>query len=123
MARPYSEDIRERVVARVEAGASRREAAEQFDICASTAIKWMQRVEETGGCAPLPTGGSVSPLDAHEAELRALIAETPDMTLDETVAEMRRRKLPGSRSALFRFLDRHKITFKKNSARSRARAA
>jgi transposase len=123
MPRPYSEDIRERVVARVEAGASRREAAEQFDICPSSAIKWMQRVDETGSCAAKPSGGSVSPLDKHEAELLALIAEEPDMTLDEMVAEMHRRRIPGSRSALWRFLDRREITLKKNPARSRARAA
>lgn len=123
MARPYSEDIRQRVVARVEAGASRREAAEHFDICPSSAIKWMQRVEETGSCAAKPMGGSLSPLDRHEAELRALIAETPDATLDEIVSAMRRRKIPGSRTSLWRFLDRHGITLKKNPARERARAA
>jgi transposase len=123
MARPYSEDIRERVVARVEAGASRREAAEQFDICASSAIKWMQRVEATGSCAAKPMGGSVSPLDRHEAELLALLAEAPDATLDEMVLAMRKRKIPGSRTALWRFFDRRGISFKKNPARSRARAA
>lgn len=123
MARPYSEDIRERVVARIEAGASRREAAEHFDICPSSAIKWMQRVEATGGCAAKPMGGSVSPLDKHEAELMALLAETPDATLDELVQTMRKRKIPGSRTSLWRFLDRHRITLKKNSARQRTRAA
>lgn len=123
MARPYSQDIRERVVARVEGGASRREAAEHFEVCPSSAIKWMQRVEKTGSCAAKPSGGSVSPLDGHEAELRALIAETPDATLDEIVSAMHRRKIPGSRTSLWRFLDRHGITLKKNSARERARAA
>jgi transposase len=123
MARPYSQDIRERVVARVEGGASRREAAEHFDICPSSAIKWVQRVEKTGSCAAKPSGGSVSPLDRRKKELLALIAETPDATLDEIVSAMHRRKIPGSRTSLWRFLDRHKITLKKNSARERARAA
>ena len=123
MARPYSQDIRERVVARVEAGASRREAAADFDICPSTAIKWMQRVDETGVCAARPVGGSVSPLDAHEADLLSLLAGAPDMTLDEMVVAMRKRKLPGSRTALWRFFERRGITFKKNPQRSRARAA
>lgn len=123
MARPYSEDIRLRVVARVESGVSRREAAEQFDICPSTAIKWMQRVDETGGCAAKPMGGRVSPLDRRKKELLALIAEAADATLDEIVQAMHRRKIPGSRTSLWRFLDRHKITLKKKSARIRARAA
>lgn len=123
MARPYSEDIRERVVARIEGGASRREAAEHFDICPSSAIKWMQRLEKTGSCAAKPMGGSLSPLDGHRQELLALIAETPDATLDEIVSAMHKRKIPGSRTALWRFLDRHGITLKKNSARERTRAA
>jgi transposase len=123
MARPYSEDIRERVVARIEGGASRREAAEHFDICPSSAIKWMQRLEKTGSCAAKPMGGSLSPLDRHRQELLALIAETPDATLDEIVSAMHKRKIPGSRTALWRFLDRHGITLKKNSARERTRAA
>lgn len=123
MARPYSQDIRERVVARVEGGASRREAAEHFEVCPSSAIKWVQRVEKTGSCAAKPSGGSVSPLDGYEAELRALIAETPDATLDEIVQAMHRRKIAGSRTALWRFLDRHGITLKKNPARERTRAA
>ena len=123
MARPYSEDIRARVVARVEGGASCREAAEHFDICHSSAIKWMKRVETTGSFAAKPMGGGVSPLDRHKKELLALIAETPDATLDEIVQEMHRRKLPGSRTSLWRFLDRHGITLKKNTARERTRAA
>lgn len=123
MARPYSEDIRERVVARIEGGASRREAAEHFDICPSSAIKWMQRLEKTGSCAAKPMGGSLSPLDRHRQELLALIAETPDATLDEIVSAMHKRKIPGSRTALWRFLDRHGITLKKNPARERTRAA
>ena len=65
----------------------------------------------------------MSPLDGHEAELMALLAETPDATLDEMVAAMHKRNIPGSRSALWRFLDRHGITLKKNPARNRARAA
>lgn len=123
MARPYSEDIRERVVARIEGGASRREAAEHFDICPSSAIKWMQRLEKTGSCAAKPMGGSLSPLDRHKKELLALIAETPDATLDEIVSAMHKCKIPGSRTSLWRFLDRHGITLKKNSARERTRAA
>lgn len=113
MPSPYSEDLRERVIARVESGTSRREAAEHFEICPSSAIKWFQCWRDTGSCAAKPMGGSVSPLDKHEEALRAIIAETPDITLDEMVVAMHERKIAGSRSALWRFLDRHGITFKK----------
>ena len=83
----------------------------------------MQRVEKTGSYAAKPMGGKISPLDSYKQELLALIAETPDVTLDEIVSAMHRRKIPGSRTSLWRFLDRHGITLKKNSARERTRAA
>lgn len=123
MPRAYSGDIRERVIARVEGGASRRDAADHFEISASAAIRWVERWRETGSSAAKPTGGSVSPLEKHKSALLAVIAETPDMTLDELVVAVHKRKIVGSRSALWRFLDRHGITLKKNSARSRTRTA
>ena len=123
MPRPYSADVRERVVGRVASGSSRRDAADQFEISASAAIRWAQRFRDTGSFAAKPTGGSVSPLEEHAPVLLALIAEQPDMTLDELVVVVHKRKIAGSRSALWRFLDRHGITFKKNSARSRTRTA
>jgi transposase len=42
-----------------------------------------------------------------------LIADHPDLTLDEIVAAMRKRRIPGSRSAVWRFFERHNISFKK----------
>jgi transposase len=45
-----------------------------------------------------------------------VIAEHPDLTLVETLAELRKRRIRTSRSALWRFLDRHNITFKKKPA-------
>ena len=80
--------------AEVEAGASRREAAECVEVSASSAIKWMQRLNETGSIAAKPSGGSISPLEAHADVLLALIAEQPDLTLDEIVAVMRQRGSP-----------------------------
>src|SRR3984957_17200289 len=48
MPKPYSDDLRERVIEAVEAGASRREAAESFNLCPSSAVKWLQRWRDTG---------------------------------------------------------------------------
>jgi hypothetical protein len=42
--------------------------------------------------------------------------EHPDLTLVEMLAELRKRRIRTSRSALWRFLDRHNITFKKKPA-------
>jgi transposase len=109
----YSVDLRVRVVEAVEAGASRREAAERFEISASTAIRWMERREQTGSAAAKPTGGSCSPLEKHADRLLALIAEQPDLTLEEVVAAMGRQGIDGSRTAVWRFFERHNISFKK----------
>src|SRR5271169_4849207 len=113
MPKPCSLELRERVVEAVESGASRREAAEWFDVSPSSAIKWMQRRQETGSIAPKPSGGSISPLEADADFLLALIIEQPDLTLDEIVAAMRKRRIAGSRSAVWRFFERHNISFKK----------
>src|SRR5947208_9411555 len=114
MPKPCSLELRERVVDAVESGASRREAAEWFDVSPSSAIKWMQRRQATGSIAAKPSGGSISPLEAHAAFLFVLIARQPDLTLDEIVAAMHKRRIAGSRSAVWRFFQRHKISVKKS---------
>lgn len=114
MPKPCSLDLRMRVLREVEAGASRREAAECVEVSASSAIKWMQRLNETGSIAAKPSGGSISPLEAHAAVLLELIAEQPDLTLDEIVAVIRKRRIAGSRSAIWRFFKRHNVSFKKS---------
>src|SRR5262245_4957055 len=57
MPKAYSGDMRERVIAEVESGASRREAAEEFEVSASTAIIWVKCFRQTGRCAAKPRGG------------------------------------------------------------------
>jgi transposase len=109
--------MRTRVIARVESGASRREAAEHYEVSASTAVIWVKCFRETGRCAAKRRGGSTSPLEEHAEFLLAVLDEQPDLTLDEVIAVMRRNKVPGSRTAVWRFFQRHKITFKKSFAR------
>lgn len=118
----YSADMRTRVIARVESGASRREAADHYEVSPSTAVIWVKCFRETGRCAAKPRGGSISPLEAHAEFLLALIEKQPDLTLDEVVAAMRRHRVPGSRTAVWRFFQRRKITFKKSAARGGAGA-
>jgi transposase len=122
MPAPYSMDLRERVIAAVAGGASRREAAEEFGLSPSVVIIWMQRYEATGSVEPRPTGGSVSPLEEHEEFILGLIKEKQDMILDEIVKAMTKAKILGSRTAVWRFLDRHGITVKKNAVRRGAKA-
>ena len=79
----------------------------------------MHRFEETGSIAPKPSGGST--VEKHADFLLGLIAEQPD-TLDEIVAAMRKRRIAGSRSAVWRFFARRNISFKKKSVCSGAEA-
>lgn len=116
MPKSYSGDVRERVIGAVESGASRREAADLVEVSASSAVRWLQRWHESGSAAPKPRGGSVSPLEEFATRVLALTAERPDLTLVETVAELRKQRIRTSRSALSRFFQRHGITLKKKSA-------
>jgi transposase len=112
MPKPYSIDLRGRVIEDVETGASRREAAERYGLSPSVVVIWVQRFEETGNVAAKPSGGT-SPLEKHAEFLLALIADKPDMTLDEIVVAMRKRRIAGSRSAVWRLFARRNISFKK----------
>jgi transposase len=83
----------------------------------SSAVKWLQRWRESRSAGPKPRGGSISPLEEYAIEILALVAEQPDLTLVETVAELRKRRIKTSRSALCRFFQRHNITLKKKACK------
>jgi transposase len=93
MARGYSIDLRERVVAIVEEGESRREAARLLNIGASTVIRWIARFTKTGSVAEHSgTGHARSPLKRHEQSLLELVAKDPDLTLGEIRVRLRSEK-------------------------------
>jgi putative transposase len=126
MTSPYPEDFRRRVVAAVGKGLSRREAADLFQIGVSTAINWVKRWEATGSVATKPMGGDqVSKIVGGDAEwVLGLVRAKPDLTLAEIQSALRKqRRLEVSIAAVWRFLDKHGLRFKKNAARRRARAA
>jgi transposase len=115
MPKAYSGDLRVRVIEMVEAGASRREAAEVFALADSTAVKWLQRWEESGSAAAKPRGGSISPLEPHATLILEVVQAQPDATFVELLVVLKGRGIRTSRSALWRFFGRHNITFKKKS--------
>jgi transposase len=124
MSRPYSEDLRLRAVAAVEGGLSRRQAAARFSVGVSSVIRWCQRKAATGVVAAKPMGGKVKPkLLAHRTWILERIAAEPSLTLEELRAELGARGTVVATSTVFEFLKREKLSFKKNSARRRARAA
>ena len=57
MARAYSLDLRERVVAAVTAGQSCRSAARTFMVSVASVVKWSQRQRAIGSPAALKMGG------------------------------------------------------------------
>jgi transposase len=122
MAKGYSKDLRVRAVSIVEAGESAREAARLLNVGASTTIRWIERWTTTGSVEAKPgTGHSRSPLDEYRRWLLDLVAAEPDLTLEEIRERLRReKKLKCATSSIWRFYDRHDITFKKNPARRRA---
>ncbi len=113
MGRPYSEDLRRRIVTAVEAGLSCSAAARQFAVSVSCAIKLLQRWRRTGSVAPDPRGRKPYALADHEGLVRELVAARPDMTLDELHEELGRRGIRVGRSSIGRFLLAGGLTLKK----------
>ena len=122
MARPYSLDLRQRVLAQVAAGMSCHEVAELNAIVPSTVVKWARRHRDTGSPAAKPMGGKRPYLlEAHRAWLAARIGEKPDLTLHALLDELaERRNVVVSCDTLWRFLKHIGVSFKKNAARERA---
>jgi len=114
MARPYSLDLRERVVARVEAGDSCRAVAALFGVSVASVVKWSQRKRQTGSAAARPMGGKRRYAVAGERDwLLARVAETPDVTLRALVVELAARGVTVSYFAVWHFFENEGITFKK----------
>lgn len=125
MARPYSKDLRDRVVGAVEGGKSRREVARIFGVGLSTVIAWVRRFRETGSAAAKPMGGDYSSrLKGQRAWLLARIEAQNDLTLEEIRSELNsERGIAVGYGTVWRFYAAEGISFKKNRSRGRARAA
>lgn len=125
MTKPISEDLRSRVIAAVDGGLSRRAAADRFGIAASSAVRWVREWRENGAkCAKRQGGDTRSQrIEAFRDVILAAIDTQVDITLVE-LTELLRAKHAAvfAPSTIWRFLDRHSMTLKKNSARQRAGA-
>lgn len=112
-----SDDLRQRVVdAVVSGGLSRNEAARRFKVSIASAVRWVKLYVTTGGISAKPAGGDrrSGRIEAHRGYLLGLTRRTPDLTL----LEIQQRLVANcgercSVSVLWRFFDRHGITFKK----------
>ncbi|SRR6266446_3968805 len=104
MAKPCSEDLRERVIEVVAKGASRRAAGERFAVSASSAVRWVQRWHQSGSAAATRRRGPQPALEEHAGLLLALIDEEPDLTLDELREQLRAQDIGASRSRVWLLL-------------------
>jgi transposase len=93
---------------------SRAEAARRFDVSHSSAIRWAKRAMETGTPAALPMGGQKPfALADEEAWIRARVAEKPDISGRELLAELTERGVEVSYYGVWHFLDHIGLSFKK----------
>ena len=125
MSRSYSTDLRVRVIKSISGGLTRRKAAARFGVGVSTAVKWYQRYRDTGEIAARKQGQpGGSKLDAHEAFILALVRERADISLAEIAARLaEKRAVSACPAKVWYFFERRGISFKKNRARRRTRAA
>ncbi len=121
MPKPYSQDLRDRVIGAVEGGSSARSAGRLFGVSESVAIKWVERWRRTGSSAAKRMGGyKRSPLDDQADVIVELLRARPDLTVEEIRAALRGRGISTGHGSVRRFFKRHGISFKKNRSGQRA---
>ena len=121
MAKPYSMDLRERVVAAVEReGMSRHEAAARYGVAASSTIKWVRRFRDTGSVAPAQIGGYKPRTLRGEHRDWLLDRASRDFTLRGLVAELAERGVKVDYRSVWEFVHAEGLSFKKKRAPCRA---
>ena len=123
MAKPYSMDLRERVMAAITSGQTREAVVCRFEISLSSVGRYIKRFREKGSLAPDKFGGHKRHALADEEErLRDWIKERPDMTLAEIQDRLHESGIKVGRTAIWNFLRHVRLTYKKNAARGGAGA-
>lgn len=119
MARPYSIDLRERAVAAVVAGETVRVVADRFNVAVSSVVKWHQRYQATGSVAPGKMGGHRKIiLEPHRDFILDQITHTSHLTVRGLRDILAEHGVAVSRHAVWTFLHREGLSFKKNIVRS-----
>jgi transposase len=122
--KPYSVDLRKRVVAAIKGGMSRNQAAKQFGVAISTAIGWMQRVEQTGSVAAGQMGGhKPKAISGEHAAWLSQRIRAGDFTLRGLVVELGGRGLKVDYRSVWEFVHAEKLSFKKKRGGWRTRSS
>lgn len=123
MAKPYSNDLRERVARSMVEGRSARETARLFGVSVASAVKWSQRLRATGSAASRPMGGHRKRiLLSEQSWMLQRLAECPDLTVRGLALELRERGFGVSHNTVWSLLRHAGFSFKKNAVRHRAGA-
>lgn len=118
MTKPYSIDLRERAVGAMIAGETARVVAARFKVATSSVIKWHKLYRETGSVEPGKVGGHRKPiLDAHRDFILDQIQRTPHLTLHGLKDILATQGICVSHNAVWLFLRREGLSFKKNTVR------
>jgi transposase len=116
--KPYSLDLRERVVSAIENGGSFRKVAQRFAVSKTCVERWVNQKRSQGHLVPQKQGGSVSVVMDYQAQLMAIFEQHTDATLAEYCEYLfDATGLWVSQSTMCRTLQRLKLPRKKNTAR------
>src|SRR5690606_26506988 len=117
-------DLRERVAAAVVSGQPCRKVAATFGVSVASAVKWSQRLRETGSAAAKPMGGKRPRKLADEVDwlLSRVNSEDETVTCRSLALELQERGIDVSHHAVWLQLRRSGYSFKKNTIRGRAKA-
>ncbi len=123
MTRALSIDLRERVVAVIDGGLSRRQAAARFGVSVSSAIRWHALARRTGTATPKRQGGDrrSGRIEAHADVILGAVAKRSDITLAELRDLLAGQGVSVGIATLWRFFARRKITLKKSPGMQRSR--
>ena len=118
MPRPYSNDLRERVVSAVRSGETCRSVANRFGVSVASVVKWSQRHRATGSVVPDRMGGyRRAVLEPYRAFIIEQIGRTPHLTLHVLKDLLAARGITVSHQTVWMFLRREGLSFKKNAVR------
>ena len=124
MPAPYSQELRERVIGFMALGGSARAAATRFDVSVSSALRWGQRWRAEGHARPRAMGGDRrSRLSEHRARVLQLVAQQPDLTLQEIRSALAACAITVALSTVHRFLAAQNLTLKKRAYTRPSRTA
>jgi transposase len=124
MSKLYSLDLRERVAAFAVAKGSTNLAAQTFSVSKATAVRWAKQLRESGNVAIGKVGGHRPVILRNERDwLAARIAAEPHVSLRKLLIDLEAKGIAVSYGALWNFVHRQGLSFKKNSSRHRTAKA